>query len=247
MKPIFPYMISFLLCTVPAVSSAYSESADIIYLKDGSVIRGTIVEEIPGESYKIEIAGGSIFFFGTDEVEKVVREVTAREEKGGTYSSFYKTASGYRSFLFGFAAIVGRFNALSGVTLYGGEFTVGWRFHPLYTGALGFGYNRARYDINWGWGSHDQTFNFVPLYIHNRITYFRTDVIGLYGKFNVGYGLVYYDDPAGEHGGLLYGFGQGFEFGLPRFHGDVAVELRNQSFGGTDPENEFITHFGFSM
>ncbi len=229
----------------PAAASG-EDYDDVIYLNDGSIIRGIIVEEVPGEIYKIEIAGGSILVYEPDEIEKIVREI----DEGGTgraYPSFYEHSSQYRSFLFGFAGVVGRFNALDEATLYGGEFLVGWRFHPLYAGALGFGYNRARYDINWGWGSYDQTFNFVPLYVHNRITYFRTDVIGLYGKFNVGYGLVYFDDPAGEHGGLLYGFGQGFEFGPPGFHGDVAVELRNQSFSGTDSENEFIAHFGFSM
>lgn len=240
------YVISALTVVSIPITAFCESSSDVIYLVDGSVVRGTIVEEVPSETYKIETAGGSVLVFGADEVENIVRE-TGEAGTGRAYSSFYEYSSRYRSFLFGFAAVVGRFNALRGVTLYGGEFTVGWRFHPLYTGALGFGYNRARYDINWGRGSYDQTFNFVPLYIHSRITYIRTDVIGLYGKFNVGYGLVYYDDPPGEHGGILYGFGQGFEFGPPKFHGDIAVELRNQSFGGTDSENILIAHFGFSM
>jgi hypothetical protein len=242
-KVFIPVVLGAVLLTPAAASGDVYE--DVIYLEDGSIIRGTIVEEVPGETYKIEIAGGSVLVFEADEVEKVVRETATREEDREAYSSFYEYSNRYRSLLFGFAAVVGRYSGWDGILLYGGEFTVGWRFHPLYAGALGFGYNRATYDDYWG--SYNIAYNFVPIYVHNRITYLRTEIIGLYGELDIGYGLVYIDDWPGQHGGMLYGFGQGFEFGPPRFHGDVSIGLRNQSFEGGSSGNNFIVRFGFSL
>jgi len=47
---------------------------DVIYLKNGSIIRGSIIELIPKESVKIQTAGGSIFVYGLDEVRKITKE-----------------------------------------------------------------------------------------------------------------------------------------------------------------------------
>jgi hypothetical protein len=221
-----------------------TEYEDVIYLKDGSIIRGVILEEVPGETYKIEIAGGSVLVFEADEVKKIVREI-GESGTGGTYSSFYEYLGRYRPFLFGFAGIVGRHSAWDGMTIYGGEFTVGWRINPLYAAALGFGYNRAIYEGSYDWTADDLGYNFVPIYIQNRITYFRTENIGLYGKFDLGYGLIYLDQITGQHGGMLYGFGQGFEFGPPGFHGDVGIGLRNHE--GSGSIKKLIAYFGFSM
>jgi hypothetical protein len=242
-KVFIPVVLGFSLLTPPAVLGEVYE--DVIYLKDGSVIRGVIVEEVPGETYKIELYGGSALVFEADEVEKIIREID-EGGTGGAYSSFYEYSSRYRSFLFGFAAVIGKHgDPGGGQTRYGGEFTVGWRFHPLYAGALGFGYNRAAPDDYWD--SYNIAYNFVPIYIHNRITYLRTEIIGLYGELDIGYGLVYIDDWPGQHGGMIYGFGEGFEFGPARFHGDVSIGLRNQSFEGGSSGNSFIVRFGFSM
>ncbi|MFH0774684.1 MAG: omptin family outer membrane protease [bacterium] len=56
---------------------------DDIYLKDGSVIKGKVIEAAPGVSYKIRTADGSIFVFLADEVERISFEegVIPSEEK----------------------------------------------------------------------------------------------------------------------------------------------------------------------
>ncbi len=50
---------------------------EIVYLKNGSVIRGIIVEEIPGKSYKIQTADNSIIVFNYEDIEKITREIVA--------------------------------------------------------------------------------------------------------------------------------------------------------------------------
>lgn len=47
---------------------------DVVYLENGSVIRGEITERVIGDHLKIEIVGGSIFVFQESEIEKITRE-----------------------------------------------------------------------------------------------------------------------------------------------------------------------------
>lgn len=50
------------------------EKSNVIYLKNGSMIRGQIIEEIPNETIKIQTADGSIFVYKMDEVLKITHE-----------------------------------------------------------------------------------------------------------------------------------------------------------------------------
>lgn len=47
---------------------------DVVYLKNGSVIRGLIVEQVINVSLKIQTKDGSIFFYKMDEIEKITKE-----------------------------------------------------------------------------------------------------------------------------------------------------------------------------
>lgn len=47
---------------------------DVVYLKNGSVIRGMIIEQVPNVSIKIQTADGSVFFYKMEEVEKITKE-----------------------------------------------------------------------------------------------------------------------------------------------------------------------------
>ena len=47
---------------------------DVIYLKNGNVIRGVIVEQIPNKSFKIETLDGSILSYDIGDVEKITKE-----------------------------------------------------------------------------------------------------------------------------------------------------------------------------
>jgi hypothetical protein len=66
-KGIKQMVVTILLLVVTTIAWA-----DVIYLKNGSVIKGKIIEMKPQESYKIETADGNIFVFEMEEIEKVV-------------------------------------------------------------------------------------------------------------------------------------------------------------------------------
>ena len=52
-----------------------TEYVDVIYLKNGSIIRGMVMEQIPNESIKIQTADGSLFVYKMDEVLKITKEL----------------------------------------------------------------------------------------------------------------------------------------------------------------------------
>ena len=47
---------------------------EVVYLKNGSIIRGLIVEQIPNESLKIQTRDGSVFAYKMSEVQKITKE-----------------------------------------------------------------------------------------------------------------------------------------------------------------------------
>jgi hypothetical protein len=47
---------------------------DVVYLKNGSIVRGTIVEQVPNQSLKIQTRDGSVFVYEMAEVTKITKE-----------------------------------------------------------------------------------------------------------------------------------------------------------------------------
>jgi hypothetical protein len=48
---------------------------DVVYTNDGSVVKGVIVEEIPGTSYKLALAGGGSLVIQMANVQRITREL----------------------------------------------------------------------------------------------------------------------------------------------------------------------------
>jgi hypothetical protein len=71
------------------VSEAQTQ-IDVLYLKNGSIIKGLVTEIITGQTVKIETPDGNIFVFKQDEVEKIVKETgtaTTAASQAGSLSS----------------------------------------------------------------------------------------------------------------------------------------------------------------
>jgi hypothetical protein len=73
MKPFFLIAFSFLILFV-LKSHAQTQYEDVVYLKNGSIIRGIIIEQVPNESLKIETPDRNVFVFRIDEVLKITKE-----------------------------------------------------------------------------------------------------------------------------------------------------------------------------
>lgn len=64
----------FCLLTTPLLAQKKGWQ-DVVYLKNGSILRGALVEETAGGTIKIETVGHNLFVFTAAEVERVAREL----------------------------------------------------------------------------------------------------------------------------------------------------------------------------
>lgn len=78
----FSYQLDYANCPVKKETTKYSYTndmqaisiVDVVYLKNGSIIRGIITEVHPNVQIKIKTQDGSIFVFQMDEIEKMTKE-----------------------------------------------------------------------------------------------------------------------------------------------------------------------------
>lgn len=77
------------------------EKQDVVYLKNGSVIKGQITEMIPDKHVKIETNGGNLFVYSFAEIEKIEKNVNGnlspftnnQKQTSDEYLSDYYTQS----------------------------------------------------------------------------------------------------------------------------------------------------------
>ncbi len=74
------------LCAMMMLCGTLSAQSlsETVYLKNGSIIKGTIVEEVPGESLKIQTKDGSLFVYKMSEVERITKEQVVDKETQST-------------------------------------------------------------------------------------------------------------------------------------------------------------------
>jgi hypothetical protein len=71
----FPTLFFLLFSLLLSASlHAQEDREDVVYLKDGSIYRGLIVEQIPGVSLKVETIGGNVFNVQIGDVVKITKE-----------------------------------------------------------------------------------------------------------------------------------------------------------------------------
>lgn len=69
------FVTCILIFTIVPYASAQQIREDVVYLKDGSIVRGIIIEQIPDESLKIQIQGGSVMVLKMADVLKITKEM----------------------------------------------------------------------------------------------------------------------------------------------------------------------------
>lgn len=184
------FFIALLLVCAGLQSKAQTEMVEVVYLKNGNAIKGTIIEQIPNVSLKIQTKDGSLFVFKFDEIEKITKEPKKEEPlpsyeiptftdnpQPSPYSyvrrkRFEYTRTGfYGNIKHGFMAFGGfHFGVLAG-------------YQPTSHWAFGIGLSFDHYfDVNGGVTGDDNTGYYnreterpimMPLYLENRF-YFTT-------------------------------------------------------------------------
>lgn len=74
----------FAACFFLFATTGYAQqiSLDVVYLKDGSIIQGVIIEQIPDDTLKIQIQGGSVFVFKMADVLRINRTYKSTQIHG---------------------------------------------------------------------------------------------------------------------------------------------------------------------
>jgi hypothetical protein len=84
MKKLILFSLFFIAVCFSANAQNYTE---VVYLKNGSIIRGVIIEQVPGVSVKLQTADKSVFVFKMEEIEKITKEVALKQKKGSEEST----------------------------------------------------------------------------------------------------------------------------------------------------------------
>jgi hypothetical protein len=129
MKFILPFLVSLLVCFSIASAQTYADYEDVVYLKNGSIIHGVIIEQIPNEKIKIQ-SGKNVFVFTFDEIEKLTKEKIGEEsaaQKSGTQKDFGHRPKG---FVFHYELGMSDYIASKNIPMFAFLLTHGYQINP---------------------------------------------------------------------------------------------------------------------
>ena len=150
MKHLFFILLSILFSSYIKAQSNYQE---VVYLKNGSIIRGIIIEQIPNVALKIQTADKSVWVYEFDEIEKIAKEEIPAEKKAYTEKEKFEIKEK------GFASTIrgGLFGNTNGI-YFSATASMGYQFSKKYSLTLGAGIFQGKN-------------SFVPVFLMNRINF----------------------------------------------------------------------------
>jgi hypothetical protein len=225
MKKKFLFLIMFFLTSF--LCGFAQEMRDVVYLKDGSVVKGIIVEQIPNKSIKLQTGDGSLFVYSMDAVEKMTKEL--REASPRRFAGKGLTA-GYKGYVdFGYTLGAGLYAPdRCAVSIVNGV-----QFNPyLYVGlGVGLNYYTKNYEIG------------IPVFANVR-GYFVKGNVAPFADLRVGYSPLvdatgYYLSPAfgcrfglAERVGLNVSVGYEMQDATLRFYEHGSLNYYSTFIGG---------------
>lgn len=119
-----------------AASQSFSQGyRDVVYLRNGSIVKGIIVEQVPNQSLKIKTADGSVFVYQMADVQKIAKEAFHGRRFGygnmareGRETQLTANKKGYKGFVdLGFTFNTSDFD---GASIFSISTTHGYQFNP---------------------------------------------------------------------------------------------------------------------
>lgn len=188
----FLTVLILLCCPLLTEAQSDSDTEDVIYLKNGSILRGEIVERVQNKVIKIQTVGRNVLVINLEEVEKIKREEISR-------LTYYKT-SGYVNYT-GLAVLPGE-----NTTTPRYQMVNGYKFSPRFSAGLGIGFI-----------PYNDPLNLVPVFLDGRYR-FREANITPFVFTRIGYSISILSDEnqqlevENHRGGLILNPGIGIEF-----------------------------------
>ena len=216
MRTFYKVICLFLaLMTVQTVigQSVGSEIVDIVWLKDGSKLRGTILKWDLERGMEFKLLTGAEILIPKKDIHRVMQDIPSADGSsfGNTYvkppkiynfkeKGWYQNSSGFINFSFSGGA--------------GIHHAMGYRFNRLFGVGLGTGIETHDFDA---------VRNIIPIYAEVR-GFLLPKKITPYYAFKIGYGIALRDEFRGTiraHGGIHISPEVGVRFGA----GDVSYYL----------------------
>jgi len=123
---LFIALVCFLLSQGLSAQQTNMTYVDVVYLKNGSVIKGIIVENTPNSGIKLKTADGNIFVYNYTDIEKFAKEESPINKTQVAYH--YNEKSPGLAFVFSFLLP-------GGGQYYNGQITKGVTMTALYLGS----------------------------------------------------------------------------------------------------------------
>lgn len=154
-RNIFCLLMGFWIMTGPLLGQKKldQDHVDVLYLKNGSILQGVILEHIPQVSVKLQTADQNIWVFSYEEIERMALEPLAHKKaKQGsramdTAGVFYPEKGYYNlSQIHLWVANPNRRFQFDATVVPGVSMINGYRFHPQLGAGIGIGvdvYNRG--------------------------------------------------------------------------------------------------------
>lgn len=123
-----------------AIGQSYE---DVVYLKNGGIMRGQIIEQVPNKSLKIETVGRNVFVYSFDEIERIVKEEVGAKKKEAAPLDTENWDRGRFTFIVeGGMGVGAQFNANgTRINSYGGNLSFGMNLVPKVCLGLGGGFD----------------------------------------------------------------------------------------------------------
>ncbi len=128
-------LLFLLLLMIGITVAAQQTYQDVVYLKTGAIIHGTIIEQVPNKSIKIETSDKNVFVYQIDEIEKMSKEAVVT---GATANSNAGMKSGYVG-IFNFGYGFGLGDVGKGYNFLKIDLINGYQFNPYISFGVGTG------------------------------------------------------------------------------------------------------------
>jgi hypothetical protein len=190
---------AMLLVAYGAMAQSYFMQ-EVIYLNNGSIIKGLIVEEMPGKSYVIKTSDNNIVVCDYADVLKITREVPAETAKTSTGPSDAEQQSPKKTSLLLGCSLYGEMNSDNNYGSTGIEAIIDYKTTPYITTGLGIGIDG--YDgLKW-----------MPIFAEIKVDLGESKSRPfIYGKCGYIAPMENYNDYREYNGGLLMGAGLGLK------------------------------------
>ena len=183
-KLIYVLAVSFTFLFFSENVKAQRFYEDVVYLKNGSIIYGIIIEQVPNKSIKVQTKDGSVFVYRIDEIEKFSKVEKVQSSNEDTNNKKRKIKR------FGYTNI-SEINYGSGIEDYVDDYSYGFQtingylFNPNFSLGLGLGIDKYKSGAT-----------FAPLFADLRVNILASEV-SPFLACGVGYSLGFDENKGG--------------------------------------------------